>query len=140
MPICFKIKFYKIEFENSIKRFSFLCCLLDNKIAWINPCTSDHMSHISKPTRGSRAEPRAQNRVQKCEEIWENCVVGFIFISCIYNYIFIDYIFVIDHVFLISYLGIPWLLHLLLLVFLIYWVGREELGKRLASLNWESAF
>ena len=68
MPICRKIKFYKIEFENSNKRFSFLCCLPD-KIAWINSCTCDHMSHISKPTSGSRTEPRAQNRVQKCEEL-----------------------------------------------------------------------
>ena len=33
-----KIKFYKIEFENSIKRLSFFCCLLDIKIARIYPC------------------------------------------------------------------------------------------------------
>ena len=28
----------KIEFENSVGRSSFLCCLTDIKIAWINPC------------------------------------------------------------------------------------------------------
>ena len=28
----------KIEFKNSIRRLSFLCCLLGIKIAWINPC------------------------------------------------------------------------------------------------------
>ena len=39
MPKCFKIKFYKIEFENSVRRLSFLCCLTDIKFAWINPCT-----------------------------------------------------------------------------------------------------
>ena len=38
MPTCFKIKFVKIEFENSIRRLSFLCHLTDIKIAWINPC------------------------------------------------------------------------------------------------------
>ena len=27
----------KIDFENSIRRLSFLCCLPDIKIAWINP-------------------------------------------------------------------------------------------------------
>ena len=31
--------FMKIEFENSIKRLSILCCLRDIKIAWINPCS-----------------------------------------------------------------------------------------------------
>ena len=30
----------KIEFENSIKRLSFLCRLKDIKIAWLNPCVS----------------------------------------------------------------------------------------------------
>ena len=29
----------KIEFQNSIERLSFLCCTMDIKIAWINPCT-----------------------------------------------------------------------------------------------------
>ena len=29
--------FLKIEFENSIRRLSFLCCLPDIKIAWVNP-------------------------------------------------------------------------------------------------------
>ena len=28
----------KIDFKNSIRRLSFLCCLPDIKIAWINPC------------------------------------------------------------------------------------------------------
>ena len=28
----------KIEFENSIRRWSFLCRLLDIKVAWINSC------------------------------------------------------------------------------------------------------
>ena len=32
-----KQSFLKIEFENSIRRLSFLCCLPDIKIAWINP-------------------------------------------------------------------------------------------------------
>ena len=27
-----------IEFQNSIRRLNFLCCLPDIKIAWINPC------------------------------------------------------------------------------------------------------
>ena len=27
----------KIEFQNSIVRLSFLCCITDIKIAWINP-------------------------------------------------------------------------------------------------------
>ena len=31
----FKKKFMKIEFENTIKRLSFLCHLTDIKIAWI---------------------------------------------------------------------------------------------------------
>ena len=31
----------KIEFENSIKRLSFLCCVPDIKIAWMNPCILD---------------------------------------------------------------------------------------------------
>ena len=29
----------KIDFQNSIKRSSFLCFLPDIKIAWINPCS-----------------------------------------------------------------------------------------------------
>ena len=33
-----KQNFMKIEFENSIRRLSFLCRLPDIKIAWINPC------------------------------------------------------------------------------------------------------
>ena len=28
----------KTEFENSVRRFSFLCCLPVIKIAWVNPC------------------------------------------------------------------------------------------------------
>ena len=35
---CYKINFMKIEFENSIRRLSFLCRLTGIKIAWINPC------------------------------------------------------------------------------------------------------
>ena len=38
MLICFKIK---VEFENSIRRLSFLCCLTGIKIGWINPWTRD---------------------------------------------------------------------------------------------------
>ena len=34
---CYKINFMKIEFENSIRRLSFLCRLTGIKIAWINP-------------------------------------------------------------------------------------------------------
>ena len=30
--------FVKIEFENSMRRFSILCRLPDIKMAWINPC------------------------------------------------------------------------------------------------------
>ena len=37
MPICFLKKFMNIEFGNSIRRLSFLCCIMDMKIAWINP-------------------------------------------------------------------------------------------------------
>ena len=36
-----KQKYYetymKIEFQNSIVRLSYLCCITDIKIAWINP-------------------------------------------------------------------------------------------------------
>ena len=32
----------KIEFGNSIRRLSFLCCLLDIKIAWINSWVYSH--------------------------------------------------------------------------------------------------
>ena len=28
----------RIEFQNSIARLSFLCCITDIKISWINPC------------------------------------------------------------------------------------------------------
>ena len=35
----------KIEFENSIRRLSFLCRLTDIKTAWINPWTSLQTSH-----------------------------------------------------------------------------------------------
>ena len=38
LPVCFKLKFCEIKFENSVRRLSFLCCLLDIKIACINPC------------------------------------------------------------------------------------------------------
>ena len=34
-----KQNFLKIEFENSIRRLSFLCRLAGIKIAWINPST-----------------------------------------------------------------------------------------------------
>ena len=37
MPKYFEIKFYKDWIENSIRRLSFLCCLTDIKIGWINP-------------------------------------------------------------------------------------------------------
>ena len=30
--------YMKIEFQNSIVRLSFLCCIMDIKIGWINPC------------------------------------------------------------------------------------------------------
>ena len=33
-----KYNFTKSEFENSIRRVSFLCRLTDIKIAWTNPC------------------------------------------------------------------------------------------------------
>ena len=36
MPICFKIKFYEDEFENSTRRLSFLCHVPDIIIVWIN--------------------------------------------------------------------------------------------------------
>ena len=31
----------KIEFQNSIVKLSFLCCITDFKIAWINTCIGD---------------------------------------------------------------------------------------------------
>ena len=37
-----KYNFMKIQFENSIRRLSFLCRLRDIKIAWINPCIMLH--------------------------------------------------------------------------------------------------
>ena len=33
-----KYMYIKIEFQNSIARLSFLCCITEIKIAWINPC------------------------------------------------------------------------------------------------------
>ena len=36
--------FMKIEFENSITKFSFFSRLLDMKIAWINPCLCGYIS------------------------------------------------------------------------------------------------
>ena len=38
ISICFKWNVMKIEFQNSIRRSSFLCRLPDIKIARINPC------------------------------------------------------------------------------------------------------
>ena len=35
----------KIEFQNSIRRLSFLCGIWDIKIAWINPCTDSIILH-----------------------------------------------------------------------------------------------
>ena len=29
--------YVQIEFQNSVERLSFLCCITDIKIAWINP-------------------------------------------------------------------------------------------------------
>ena len=49
-PTCFKIKFVKIEFENSIRRFSFLCRLTDIKIVWINPCAGSSVCLTSAYT------------------------------------------------------------------------------------------
>ena len=46
MPTCFKIKFVKIEFENSIRRLSVLCHLTDIKIAWINPCIVTYRTQL----------------------------------------------------------------------------------------------
>ena len=41
----------KIEFENSIRRLSFLCCLADIKIAWINPCILKNIILLKKKLR-----------------------------------------------------------------------------------------
>ena len=38
--------FMKIEFENSIRRLIFLCCLPDIKNAWINPWWSNMLKKI----------------------------------------------------------------------------------------------
>ena len=38
----------KIEFENSIRRLSFLCRLLDIKIAWTNPCSRNMYQYFQK--------------------------------------------------------------------------------------------
>ena len=37
----------KIEFENSVRRLSFLCHLPDIKIAWINPCKGNKKNEFS---------------------------------------------------------------------------------------------
>ena len=40
----------KIEFQNSIRRLSFLCCLTDIKIALINPRQSKEIWSVSYVT------------------------------------------------------------------------------------------
>ena len=44
-----KQDFMKIEFENSVRRLSFLCRLPDIKIAWINPCHTLQMKSSASP-------------------------------------------------------------------------------------------
>ena len=38
--------YMKIKFQNSIVRLSFLCCIKDIKIAWINPCLNDKLREL----------------------------------------------------------------------------------------------
>ena len=44
------------------------------------------------------------------EEVWQKCVLWFIFKDYTFDYIFLDYVFIIDYIIVISYLSIQRLL------------------------------
>ena len=64
MPTCLKIKFVKIEFENSFKRLSFFCCLMDINIAWTNPWKHKKSGH-----RTNSWSKQGKNLHKNCQKV-----------------------------------------------------------------------
>ena len=65
-----KQNFMKIEFENSIWRFSFLHRLPDIKIAWINPLAPEFISTIKHVTDIRPKSRKTRHKLERVRFLW----------------------------------------------------------------------